>query len=366
MTDFVDACLSTMTDSTVAVEKEQRVRPRIKKLIKALADKKNIVVTSHLHPDPDALGSCQATLVLLKSLFPEANIKIRLRGQVGGGINDGFTKISDLDYEPWHAKDTLDEFDAIVLIDTQPGFANNPLPEGVVPTVIIDHHRGRGRRAKAVFSDIRIDVGATASILFGYFMEAKLAISPELAATLLYAIESDLSGIAGQQGGLDTIAISSLTLLADTKKLYQMRYVDLPADYYASFGETVKAATVHGDLIVSHLDEVRFPEMPGVMADFLLRCRGTNWTLVTALHEGRFVFSLRTKSTQRSAGEVARRISEDLGDGGGHLTKAGGALRAAHETQTDLHDLRIRFAKRLMRCLKVPIGRGTKLSLVHS
>ncbi|MGC4033024.1 MAG: hypothetical protein QM754_15065 [Tepidisphaeraceae bacterium] len=49
--------------------------------------------------------------------------------------------------------------------------------------------------------------------------------------------------------------------------------------------------------------------MPGVMADFLLRCRDVNWTMLTALHNGRFVFSLRTKTTTRSAGEVARRIS---------------------------------------------------------
>ena len=362
MTAFVDACLTTMTDSTVAVEKHQRVRPRVGKLIKALADKTNIVITSHLHPDPDALGSCQAIQYLLKALLPDANITVRLRGQIGGGINHGFTKISRLDYEVWETGTNLDEFDAVVLIDTQPGFANSPLAHDVVPTAIIDHHRGRGRRTKGPFVDVRIDVGATASILFSYFMEAQVAITPELASTLLYAIESDLSGIAGQQGGLDTIAISSLTLLADTKRLYQMRYVDLPPDYYARFGETVRVATVHGDLIISHLDEVEFAEMPGVMADFLLRCRDVNWTLVTALHEGRFVFSLRTKATHKSAGEVARRIAKDLGDGGGHLTKAGGALIASHGTDEEITALRLRFGKRLMRCLKVPVGKGSKLA----
>ena len=362
MTAFVDACLSTMTDSTVAVEKEQRVRPRVGKLLRALADKSKVVITTHRHPDPDALGSCQAMQILLQALLPHAKFTIRLQGQVGGGINHGFTKISRLNYDVWEPRTTLDEYDGIVLIDTQPGFANSPLAHDAVPTVIIDHHRGRGRRTKSPFVDVRVDVGATASIMFSYFMEAQVVISPELAATLLYAIESDLSGIAGQQGGLDTIAISSLTLLADTKRLYQMRYVDLPPDYYASFAETVRQAHVHGDLIISHLDEVKFAEMPGVMADFLLRCRDVHWTMVTALHEGRFVFSLRTKSTQKSAGEIARRIAEDLGDGGGHLTKAGGALYASHGTDEEISTLRLRFGKRLMRCLKVPVGKGTKLA----
>jgi nanoRNase/pAp phosphatase (c-di-AMP/oligoRNAs hydrolase) len=361
MTTFVDACLTAMTDSTVAVEKHERVRPKVGKLLKALAGKTNIVITSHLHPDPDALGSCQAMQTLLGALRPDAKVTIRLQGQVGGGINDGFTRISRMDYLPWDAS-LPNDFDALVLVDTQAGFANCALPEGVQPTAVVDHHRGRGRRAKAAFTDVRINVGATASILFSYFMEAKIAISPELAATMLYAIESDLSGIAGQQGGLDTIAISSLTLLADTKRLYQMRYVDLPPGYYGAFAETVKQATRYGEVLVAHLDHVDFAETPGVMSDFLLRCRDINWTMVTALHNGRFVFSIRTKVANRSAGEVARGISDGLGDGGGHLTKAGGAIPVVDPSPGDLDALRVRLGRRLLRCLKVPLTKGTKLA----
>lgn len=361
MTTFVDACLSTMTDSTVAVEKYQRVRPRVGKLLKALAGKSIIVVTSHLHPDPDALGSCQAIQALLTALLPDAKVLIRLSGQVGGGINDGFTRISRMDYELWDPANPP-AYDALVLVDTQAGFANCQLPPGTVVTAVIDHHRGRGRRAKADFTDVRIDVGATASILFSYFMEAKIAITPELAATMLYAIESDLSGIAGQQGGLDTIAISSLTLLADTKRLYQMRYVDLPPAYFAAFAETIKQTTRYGEVLISHLDHVDFAEMPGVMSDFLLRCRGISWTMVTALHDGRFVFSIRTKVAHRSAGEIARAISDGLGDGGGHLTKAGGAIPVTDPSPGDLDALRVRLGRRMLRCLKVPITKGAKLA----
>ena len=34
---------------------------------------------------------------------------------------------------------------------------------------------------------------------------------------------------------LDQIALSSLTLMADPRKLYQMRYVDLPQGYYLAY-----------------------------------------------------------------------------------------------------------------------------------
>ena len=52
---------------------------------------------------------------------------------------------------PWDDS-RLGEFDAILLLDTQPTFAYSPLPPGVVPTAVIDHHRSdRGRRPKCAF-----------------------------------------------------------------------------------------------------------------------------------------------------------------------------------------------------------------------
>ena len=41
---------------------------------------------------------------------------------------------------------------------------------------------------------------------------------------------------------LDNVALSSLTLLANTRKLYQMRYVDLPQSYYTSYAAALANA----------------------------------------------------------------------------------------------------------------------------
>jgi nanoRNase/pAp phosphatase (c-di-AMP/oligoRNAs hydrolase) len=371
MTTFVDACLTTTTHSAAQVERGERLRarPKCARLLKALAGKRNILITSHLNPDPDALASCQAMQFLLRKLLSDnkpdsksdIKITIRFKGQIGGGINSAFTRIIKLDFQPWDDQ-ALSTYDAIVLMDTQPTFSNSPLPPGVVPSVVVDHHRGRGRRTQFAYSDIRIDVGATASIVFSYFMEQHVAIPGDLGAAMLYAVESDLAGAAGQQGGLDTIAISQLVLLADTRRLYQMRYVDLPQSYYADFAHAIAHATRHGEVIISHAGDVAFAEVPGVLADFLLRCAGVHWALVTAVHEGRFVFSLRTQSTHKSAGEVARRITSGIGDGGGHFTKAGGALALTSHDATLIESHRKMLHRRLLRCLHVKIGRGTKLA----
>jgi len=59
-------------------------------------------------------------------------------------------------------------------------------------------------------------VGATRGrIVFSYFLELDVPIDASLAATLLYAIETDLAGAAGTPGN-STHALSQLTLIADT------------------------------------------------------------------------------------------------------------------------------------------------------
>src|SRR6185436_4459746 len=143
------------------------------------------------------------------------------------------------------------------------------------------------------FCDIRTDVGATASIIFSYFMELEIPIKPALGATLLYAIESDLAGAAGQPGELDNIALSSLTLIADPRRLYQMRYVDLPQSYYIAYANALSNAVYYENALMSHLETIDSLEKPAVLADFLLRFDQVQWALVTAVHGTKLFLSLR-------------------------------------------------------------------------
>src|SRR3954471_2666481 len=142
------------------------------------------------------------------------------------------------------------------MLDVQPLMRSSPLPLNVQPTAVIDHHRSGGKRPHCPFCDVRPDVGATGSIIFSYFMELEVDITPVLAATLLFAIETDLAGAAGQPGELDNMALSSLTLMADTHMLYKMRYVDLPQSSYIAHAEGLSNAVYYDSAIVSHLEDI--------------------------------------------------------------------------------------------------------------
>jgi nanoRNase/pAp phosphatase (c-di-AMP/oligoRNAs hydrolase) len=361
MTAFVESCVGTVTGSAVAVARRSRGRPHARTLMKVLADKKNILVTTHEHADPDALASTLALCTLLSAKLPGAKVTPSAKGRIGGGINEIFTQLVDLKLAPWNEA-TLRSYDAIVLLDTQPNFANSPLPPDVVPTAVIDHHRSRrGRRPKCPFCDIRADVGATGSIIFSYFMELEQPISRELGATLLYAIESDLAGAAGTPGELDNIALSSLTLIADTRKLYRMRYMPLPQNYYVSIATGLQNAVVYDSALLSHLDEIDSPEKPAVMADFLLRFQKADWALVTAVFNGALVMSLRTNEPKLSAADLIKRLLRNVGEGGGHRTKAGGGIKLANGTPTEIERLRGIVRRRYLRSLRIAQSRGQHL-----
>src|SRR5688572_7554093 len=104
-TAFVESCLETVADSAVAAERRNRGRPRARQLLSVLADKKNILITTHLHPDPDALGSAMGLRNLLDQRLDgekgeKPKLTLSIKGSLGGGINDAFLRGSNLKVLP--------------------------------------------------------------------------------------------------------------------------------------------------------------------------------------------------------------------------------------------------------------------------
>jgi nanoRNase/pAp phosphatase (c-di-AMP/oligoRNAs hydrolase) len=360
MTAFVESCMETVADSAAAAQRRSRGRPSARKLIKLLAAKRRILVTTHQHPDPDGLASALALRVLLSQKLPQAEIVLSVKGQVGGGINQAFIRYAHLKLVPWDDQ-AVSGYDAIVLVDAQPSFSYCPLPAGVEPFAVIDHHAVSGKPPKCPFRDIRSEVGATCSIIFSYFMETETPIDPLLAATLLYGVETDLAGAAGAPAELDNIALSSLTLLADTHSLYQMRYVDLPRSYYIAYAQGLATARWHDHALVSHLQTIDSLEKPAILADFLLRFDQVDWVLATAIHEQRLILSLRTSNGKVSAAEVMKKLIRRLGEGGGHRAKAGGFVNLQTGDAPEIEKVRRALLRRLLRILKIKHSKGEPL-----
>src|SRR3954466_1751415 len=115
MNTFVESCVNTVAGSAVAAERRARHRPRAQRLLKVLAGKRNILVTTHQHPDPDALASSHALAFLLGTKLKDANVTMSVKGKIGGGLNDAFTRHANLKLVPWDDEAVATKYDAILL-----------------------------------------------------------------------------------------------------------------------------------------------------------------------------------------------------------------------------------------------------------
>jgi len=50
--------------------------------------------------------------------------------------------------------------------------------------------------------------------------------------------------------------------------------------------------------------------------------------MVTAVYDGKLVVSIRTADPKLSAADLIRKLLHNLGEGGGHRTKAGGMINS--------------------------------------
>lgn len=338
--------------------KQSSDRSRVEQLLADLRDKDKILVTTHIDPDPDALASAIGLSYLLHVLLPDSKITTSFAGALGGGLNSVFASYSLPLYVSWSKVD-LASFDAICLLDCQPAFTNSPLPPDVCPLAVIDHHpAARGKICHSPFIDVRRKVGASCSIIYSYFSALNVAIPKDIAALMLYGIESDLAGAAGHPGELDNTALSALTLTADMRKLYRIRFVDLSRSYYQAYYAAMQNAVIYDHAMVSHLHNIDSPEQPAVMADFLLRYENVTWVMVSALSGKALVLSLRTtQETPHSAGSVISHILAGIGNGGGHPTKAGGYIPLKDHKATTINQMRNTIKRRFLAALGI---RGAK------
>ena len=69
-----------------------------------------------------------------------------------------------------------------------------PLESGV--DIVIDRHQWCQATAEASFADVRPELGATSTILTGYFQAAGIEPSSPLATALFYGIKTNTMGLA--------------------------------------------------------------------------------------------------------------------------------------------------------------------------
>jgi nanoRNase/pAp phosphatase (c-di-AMP/oligoRNAs hydrolase) len=318
-------------------------------IVEGLRGKGSILIVTHDHPDPDALAAAVALqhLILVKT-GQEATIAF------GGviGRRENLVMVKELEIKAKSIDDLdLDTFNAICMVDTQPGTGNNSYPADRRVDLVIDHHQMKECTQASRWVDVRAEYGASASILFEYLQSQKVKIATKLATILFYAIKSETEDLGRDWTKSDRDAYLKLMPLCNNRILHEITHPKSSRVYFKYFDTGLKNAKIYGNALIFNLYLIDHPEIVAEIADFLMRVEGIEIVLGIGCYHEEGVLSMRTSHQETHAGVLMQKIVEGLGTGGGHSMTAGGQVRPLPAERRSLGALEYDLAGRLLAAL---------------
>ncbi len=310
----------------------KQVDGKVAKLLTHLSPRKKILILPHDNPDPDSLASAASLRSLIAHKLKKTPI-IGLSGIVGRSENRALVLALEIPLVP--VDQLFPNFDGmVILVDTQPGRANNALPSDVRPIAVIDHHPDWGHNGSVPFVDLRENYGATSTILVEYFQEAEVPLNPRVATALFFGISSETQHLGRETKPADILASQFLYPYVNKRLLSQIEKPPLSRDYFRLIGQVVHSAMLYGDTVVAILEAIPYPDAVAEIADFLLRVQDAKWSVCLAPHGDLLYVSLRARDPEAAAGLLLASILPS-GMAGGHGMVAGGRVKTSKRTWKD-------------------------------
>ncbi len=295
-------------------------RDQIAALRDALAPYEAVTVMPHTNPDPDAIASTVALSQLLRRWGKV--VHSYYEGRIGRAENKSLMTYLERPIAP-----LLDDpTDPIILVDTQPHNGNNPLPRSREIWGTIDHHPLHLQSQLISYSDVRPEIGATATIMTEYLRSADFVPDTKLATALFYGLKTDTLDLERRATAADIVAYDYLRPLIDKQALALIEKAQVSAEYFRFAYNALKQAQVYGPLLISYLGEISYPDFPAEMADWLMRFDKVTWVVCIGQYKDKMYLSVRSHPPISPASALVRAMVADLGTGGGHDTMAAGQV----------------------------------------
>ena len=136
-----------------------------------------VTFVSHVHPDPDSLGSMMGLAHLVETCLGKPT-RLTRDGLISRAENRAMVDLLDIDLVPIEERD-LARRRGLVMVDSQPNTGRHNLdPDASRSTRVIDHHDTPGDLDGIPFVDVRRGLGATCSLVTSYLMEQDVALPP--------------------------------------------------------------------------------------------------------------------------------------------------------------------------------------------
>jgi nanoRNase/pAp phosphatase (c-di-AMP/oligoRNAs hydrolase) len=290
-------------------------RKRVETIRSLFGEKKVHILLQH-DPDPDAIGSALALRELLGRNRPTTPIVTF--GEVTRPENLAMIRQLDIQIDRIGYDNLHKDGARLALVDVQPPYFEQPL--GRVD-LVVDHHPKR-IAFKARFADLRTNYGATSTIFTEYLRAVGMEPSQRLATALLYGIKTDTLFLERGSNLADLSAFTFLYPFANKTMIARIERPALPREDLEALGRALSRLQLENGVAVVHMGEINREDVISQMAEFCLQIEGVEWAVVSALVKERVVISVRNLGYVKSAGEIMKRLYDDIGSAGGHRAMA--------------------------------------------
>lgn len=347
------------SDSTVTGSRSAQAR-RSDRFLAGLSEFGQVTIVSHVHPDPDSLGSMVGLAYLVETCLGLPTV-LTLDGKICRAENRTMVSSLGINLVPIQEIEWSDD-NAVVMVDSQPKTGRHSFNGEVDLWGVIDHHQTPGDLTGIPFLDIRCGLGATCSLVTRYLVEQELEIPQRVATCLHYGIESELNGYPREASALDDSALQTLYPLVDKDVIAQIRNAPLPDGFFEALLHALQSSFIYDKLLISWINDLPNPELAAQVVDFLVRHEEIQWAVCAGVSDDQLVLSLRTNQPRAQAGEMLRQVVSRMGGkAGGHDRRAGGFIPLNSTSPSAIEDVQGEFRRRLLRALKIEETRGRRL-----
>jgi phosphoesterase RecJ-like protein len=299
-----------------------------------VAKHRRLLLTTHINPDGDGLGSEVAVALWLRSMGKTVRI-----------LNDSLvptpfaflTREQSIEsWEPDAAEEALDASDALIVLDTSNrqriGRLAPQLDQHLLPIAVVDHHTSHANGFGQV-NVIEPDASATGEIVYDLMREAEFPLTRTIAEALYVALATDTGWFrySNTDHHAHRMAAELLPFGLDPQKLHAQVNANKSAGRMRFFGEVLSGLEMlcDGRLVLMEAAPEQFQKHGVVGADTEglvdepRNIAGVDIVvLISEVEPG------KTKVSLRSTGRVSiDGVASRLG-GGGHPHAAGALLRA--------------------------------------
>lgn len=332
---------------------------RSDRFLAGLEDFSRVTFVTHVHPDPDSLGSMLGLAHLVETRL---GLPTRLTrdGLISRAENRAMVELLKVDLIPveeiaWR-KD-----DAVVMVDSQPHTGRHNFDEDLPLYAVIDHHETSGDLDDVAFIDVRPSYGATCTVVTKYLTEQEATIPTRIATALMYGIDTEVTGFPREASETDDSAYQFLYPIADKNLIAEIKSAPLPLSHFECMLQALQNSFIYDHLIISWVNELPQPEQAAEVAEFLIRFEQVDWALCGGVYRDKLVLSFRSAVPQARSGEILRQAVGRMGKAGGHDRRAGGCIRLPSTSMNAIEDVQGELRRRLLKALKIEDCRGQRL-----